>query len=132
MTDIEIHPVIPLLVYEDIEAAHAFLVEAFGFSPGRLDRDQDGRFTHGEVSAGAQVIWLHRVAIDHELVSASAQPAASGGLVVHVEDVDAHFDRARAAGARTSAAPTDQPYGRREYEARDLEGHRWWFGTPIS
>jgi uncharacterized glyoxalase superfamily protein PhnB len=37
--------------------------------------------------------------------------------------------RARLAGAFDSE-PTDQPYGRREYGVRDLEGHRWWFGTP--
>lgn len=28
--------------------------------------------------------------------------------------------------------PTDQPYGQREDEARDPEGHRWWFGNPIT
>lgn len=124
------HPVIPLLVYEDIEAAHAFLVEAFGLTPGRLDRDHNGWVIHGEVSAAAQVIWLHHATVDHELVSAGSQPAVSGGLVVDVVDVDAHCDRARAAGAFIKTRPTDQPYGRREYEARDLEGHHWWFGTP--
>jgi hypothetical protein len=27
--------------------------------------------------------------------------------------------------------PLDQPYGLREYGARDLEGHRFWFGSPV-
>jgi uncharacterized glyoxalase superfamily protein PhnB len=49
---------------------------------------------------------------------------------VLVDDVDSHHQHARAAGARIDSEPTDQPYGRREYGARDLEGHRWWFGTP--
>jgi uncharacterized glyoxalase superfamily protein PhnB len=48
------------------------------------------------------------------------------GLVVHVDDVDAHFAHAR---ARIDAEPVDQPYGQREYGARDPEGHRWWFAT---
>jgi len=126
----ESHPVIPLLVYEDIRAAHAFLVDAFGFTPGRLDRDSDGHVVHGEVSAAEQVIWLHRAAVDHELTSAASQLLASGGLVVDVEDVDAHVARARSGGAVIKTEPTDQPYGRREYEARDRENHRWWFGTP--
>jgi uncharacterized glyoxalase superfamily protein PhnB len=39
--------VIPLLVYEDIEAAHDFLVEAFGFQPGGVERDPDGNVVHG-------------------------------------------------------------------------------------
>lgn len=56
---------------------------------------------------------------------------AGAGLVVHVSDVDAHFAHARAAGARIYYQPTNQPYGQREYETRDPEGHRWWFATPL-
>ena len=56
----------------------------------------------------------------------------SSGLVVHVDDVDAHFRHARDAGATIDREPEDQPYGQREYGARDLEGHRWWFATPTA
>jgi uncharacterized glyoxalase superfamily protein PhnB len=56
---------------------------------------------------------------------------ANSGLVVHVDDVDAHYQRARSAGARIDSEPVDQPYGQREYGARDLEGHRWWFAAPV-
>ncbi len=123
--------IIPLLVYDDIEAAHDFLVRAFGLEAGRIDRDAEGRVVHGEVYTGSEAIWLHRVTSEHELVSPRSQDAASGGLAVSVDDVDAHYERARAAGARIDSAPVDQPYGRREYGARDPEGHRWWFGTPL-
>ena len=61
----------------------------------------------------------------------SSPTIASGGLVVHVDDVDAHCRRASAAGAKIETEPQNQPYGQREYEARDLEGHRWWFATPV-
>lgn len=121
----------PLLVYEDIQAAHDFLVGAFGLQAGRIDRDDDDRIVHGEVHAGSEVIWLHRVTREHGLVSARSHEAASGGLAVAVDDVDAHYERARAAGAQIDGPPVDQPYGRREYGARDPEGHRWWFGTPL-
>lgn len=57
-------------------------------------------------------------------------PTQSGGLAVLVDDVDSHYRHARATGGRIDSEPTDQPYGRREYGVRDLEGHRWWFGTP--
>jgi MerR family transcriptional regulator, thiopeptide resistance regulator len=57
---------------------------------------------------------------------------ANSGLVVQVDDVDAHYQQARAAGARIDNEPVDQPYGQREYEARDPEGHRWWFATPLN
>jgi len=58
--------------------------------------------------------------------------AQSGGLVVHVDDVDAHYKRARDAGARIDSKPTDQEYGQREYGVRDREGHRWWFATALT
>jgi MerR family transcriptional regulator, thiopeptide resistance regulator len=123
--------VIPLLVYEDIEAAHDFLVKAFGFEPGGVEHDPGGNVVHGEVRWASSVIWLHRVTEEHALASPTSAAAATGGLVIHVDDVDAHFARARDAGAAIDSEPTDQPYGQREYGARDLEGHRWWFATPI-
>jgi len=121
--------VIPVLVYADIEAAHDFLVRAFGFSPGGVHRGVDGAVVHGEVTAGDSAIWLHRVTAEHDLAAPEGAPD-SGGLAVTVDDVDAHHRRARDAGARIDGPPTDQPYGRREYGARDPEGRRWWFGTP--
>lgn len=51
---------------------------------------------------------------------------------MHIGDVDAHYERTRAAGARIDSEPTDQAYGLREYGVRDPEGHRWWFATPLA
>jgi uncharacterized glyoxalase superfamily protein PhnB len=119
--------IIPLLVYKDIAAAHDFLVKAFGFEAGGVERNTDGQPTHGEVHAGQATIWLHRVTAEHELDSSTK---SSGGLVVFVDDVDAHCERARAAGVQIDSEPQDQAYGQREYGARDPEGHRWWFATP--
>jgi uncharacterized glyoxalase superfamily protein PhnB len=126
-----IERVIPVLVYADIPAAHDFLVKAFGFASGGVDRDGNGVATHAEVRAGDTVIWLHRVVVELELASPRSLPAASSGLVVHVDDVDAHCERARARGAQVESEPRDMPYGQREYGARDPEGHRWWFAAPL-
>jgi MerR family transcriptional regulator, thiopeptide resistance regulator len=123
--------VIPLLTYQDIAAAHDFLVRAFGFGSGGVHRTPDGQAVHGEVRAGDAVIWLHRVTAEHHLDSPAAVDMANSGLVVQVDDVDAHYQHARAAGARIDSEPVDQPYGQREYGARDPEGHRWWFTTPV-
>lgn len=122
--------IIPLLTYRDIEAAHDFLVDAFGFASGGFERDAEGRVVHGEVRAGDLTIWLHRVTAEHGLDSPLSSDVSHAGLVMHVDDVDRHYERARAAGARVEGAPADQPYGQREYGVRDLEGHRWWFATP--
>jgi uncharacterized glyoxalase superfamily protein PhnB len=124
--------VIPVLVYEDIEAAHDFLVSAFGFVSGGLHRTDDGTVVHGEVRHGDQPIWLHRVTTEFGLDSPRRAPAVHGGLEVLVDDVDAHHARSISARAQIDRPPTDQDYGLREYGASDPEGHRWWFSTPIS
>ncbi len=121
--------VIPLLVYEDIEAAQRFLEEAFGFKRGVLERNSSGRPVHAEVSLGDSVIWIHRVDPEHGMASARSLPALHVGIVVLVDDVDAHYERARKAGAIIDSPPTDQPYGQREYATCDPEGVRWYFAT---
>jgi MerR family transcriptional regulator, thiopeptide resistance regulator len=123
-------PVIPVLIYEDIEAGHDFLVNVFGFTSDGIERAPDGAVVHGEVRLGEARIWLHRVSGD--LASPRTLAQLNGGLVVHVDDVDRHYARARDAGAVIDREPEDQPYGQREYGARDPEGHHWWFATPVS
>jgi len=124
--------VVPVLVYEDIEAAHDFLVGTFGLASGGLHRLDDGTVVHAEVRNGDAAIWLHGVTAEHDLASPRGAAASHGGLSVIVADVDAHYARAKAAGARIDSEPTDQDYGLREYGTRDLENHRWWFSSPLA
>lgn len=63
--------------------------------------------------------------------AASAPDAASRSVMVRVADADAHFTRARAAGARILQSPTDFPYGERQYTAEDPGGHVWTFSQSI-
>jgi uncharacterized glyoxalase superfamily protein PhnB len=121
---------IPVVVCDDIAATHDFLVDAFGFDAGGVQRDGDGRLVHGEVRGRDGAIWLHAVSPEQGLESPRGMTALTGGIVVYVDDVDAHYERALAAGATIDSKPTDQEYGQREYGARDPEGHRWWFATP--
>jgi len=123
--------VIPILVYEDTEAAHDFLVGTFGLTSGGLHRDADGTVVHGEVRNGDAPIWLHRVTAEAEMDSPRHAAMSSGGLSVCVPDVDAHYARVKAAGAQIDRSPSDQDYGLREYGVRDVEGHRWWFASPL-
>lgn len=120
-----------LLVYDDIEAVHDHLVTVFGFGPGELSRDGDGTVVHGELHVGDGVIWMHRTSAEHGLVSPASVGVATHCMAVMVEDVDAHYGRALAAGAEVVAAPRDELYGWREYDARDLEGGLWSFMTPL-
>ncbi len=123
--------VIPILVYEDIEAAHDFLVGTFGLTSGGLHRLDNGMVVHAEVRNGDAPIWLHSVLPESEMDSPRDAPMSHGGLSVRVPDVDAHYARVRAAGARIDREPSDQAYGLREYGVRDPENHRWWFSSPL-
>jgi uncharacterized glyoxalase superfamily protein PhnB len=124
--------VIPILVYEDIEAGHDFLVSVFGLTSGGLHRLDDGTVVHGEVRNGDFPIWLHQVTAESAMDSPREAAASHGGLSVRIPDVDAHYARVKAAGAHVESEPTDRPYGVREYGVRDLENHRWWFSTPLA
>lgn len=60
----------------------------------------------------------------------SRVPYIVDGVLVEVADVDAHYERSKAAGARILSEPEDQSEGFRHYRAEDLEGHRWMFSGP--
>ena len=118
---------IPVLPYLDIRAAHDFLVNVVGLdSAGLVERE--GRVVHGEVRAGDRRFWLHASA--GELISPAQAGVRTGGIVLHVADVDAHYERTKSTGATILAPPTDQDYGQREYGLRDPEGHDWYIATP--
>ena len=126
----EIFDVIAVVPYEDIRAGHDFLVDTLGFTSAGIVESGDGEVVHAEVRAGDRRIWLHAAA--GGLTTPRLAGSATGGIVVHVADVDAHFDHARSAGAHILREPTDEDYGQREYGVRDPEGHNWYIATPFS
>ena len=91
------------------------------------------RPVHARVFAGDESeIWLHPESATHGLASPTTNPTVSSGIVVVVDDVDAHHRHAIEGGARIEYPPVDQPYGVREYGAHDLEGGHWYFSTPAA
>jgi uncharacterized glyoxalase superfamily protein PhnB len=125
------HPSIyPTLRYRDADAAVAWLGRAFGFEQKAVHRGDDGVIHHAELRLGNGLVMLgqHRDGGWFGDTPPDAD-ASTQGIYVVVEDVDAHHERALAAGAEISREPVDQDYGAREYSARDLEGNRWSFGT---
>ena len=128
---------IPMIAYEDGNAAMDWLIKAFGFKEADRRISADGRLTHGELEVGNAIIMLATPTPDYqspkhhrETCEAarkwSTVPYIIDGVLVQVEDVDVHCARARAAGARILSEPEDTPDGR-HYRAEDLEGHRWMF-----
>lgn len=124
-----VQDVIPVVPYQDIRAGHDFLVDVLGFTSAGVIEDGDGVVVHAEVRAGERRIWLHAAA--DTLDTPRRSGVATGGIVVYVADVDAHFERARDLGATIAREPTDEDYGQREYGLRDPEGHNWYIATPL-
>jgi DNA-binding transcriptional MerR regulator/uncharacterized glyoxalase superfamily protein PhnB len=131
MLDTTVQRRISILVYADLEAAYDFLVRVFGLGPGQLTRDPDGNVVHGELQAGDGVVWLHPESPAFGLSSPRTLGASTACMAVMVEDVDAHFRHASEHGATIDYEPVDQPYGYREYSARDSEGALWSFMKPL-
>ena len=111
----------PVLSYRDADAAIDWLVQAFGFEVIEVNHGPDGQVLHAELAYDGAIIMLGTG-------DATPDPGMRG-LYVYVEDLDAHYERARAAGATIERELRDTPYDSREYSARDLEGNSWHFGT---
>jgi uncharacterized glyoxalase superfamily protein PhnB len=122
------------LCYLDPKAAFRWLEGAFGFEPLMVILDEKDNLAHSEMSYGQGVVMIgSEWSADHK------SPKSVGGKntqTVHVqlargEDVDAHCERARKAGAEILQEPDTQFYGDRTYRARDPEGHIWTFGVTV-
>lgn len=114
----------PTLTYKDAAAAVRFLTQTFGLTEHAVSTDPDGTVRHAELAWGTGLVMLSPS-------SGGESPFDLGPVCLYlaVDDPDAHHDRAKAAGAEIVMGLTDQPYGSREYAARDPEGNVWCFGT---
>ena len=119
----------PYLLYEDVEAALDFLSNAFGFTEVLRHTGEGGYVNHAEMRVGDGTFYLGDPGGDYRNPRKLGQETV--GLYVLVDDVDAHCERAKAAGAEILQEPTDEEYGDRRYTARDPEGHHWFFAKPM-
>ncbi len=123
----------PDLVYRDPRAALVWLERAFGFQKVMEVPTSDGGILHAEMRFGTGMIILDAAQEQDNLHSPQDLPEANQPLTaftfVYVADPDAHYARAKAAGAHIISELTNTAYGARGYAARDLEGHLWGFST---
>lgn len=123
--------VIPYLLYEDPAGVRDFLVEAFGFTEVATHRSPEGEVGNIQLRMADKFVMLSRAQAEWGLAAPGDLPAVHAGVMVYVDDVDAHFAQAKSAGATIWYEPADMPYGQREYGARDPENGFWCFGTML-
>jgi uncharacterized glyoxalase superfamily protein PhnB len=121
--------VTPYLLYEDGEAAVEFLTRGFAFR--EVDRQTGaagGMHVELEVEPGGGRLYLGQPPAGFENPS---KVGSTSLLYVIVNDVDAHYERAKAAGAAIGEEPNDLPFGHRRYSCTDLQGHEWTFAQVL-
>lgn len=113
-----------------------WLIAAFGFQ--QKERwIEEGRLVHGELAFDNGVLMManptplyqspKRVRENYEPAAKYSEvPYVINGVMVHVQDIEAHFAQAVAAGATILSPITMSPPGK-TYRAEDPEGHRWFF-----
>lgn len=128
----------PMLSYEDVAGAIAWLTQAFGFEEVERFADSDGTVSHAILRLGDSLLHIgwpgpdyhsprHHARECEHARKWSAVPYVIDGVLVEVSDVDTHYERARAAGAGMLSPLEDSPLAGRRFRVEDPEGHRWMF-----
>jgi uncharacterized glyoxalase superfamily protein PhnB len=120
--------------YDDPRAAIEWLGRAFGFEVRILVDGEGGKVAHSELTFGEAVFMVGQSGKDGP--SPRKAGGSTGGLFIYVDDADAHYARAKAAGATITREPTTTDYGPdhwcdRGYGCTDLEGHVWYFAHRV-
>lgn len=129
------------IYYDDPKAAIDWLCRAFGLEVRLKVEGEGGRIEHSELTYGEALVMVGGTGVGNPAKSSwqtlLRSPRSLGGgmtqsVCLHIGDVDAHCERARAAGASVLREPETSDYGEdywadRSYGALDLEGHLWWF-----
>jgi PhnB protein len=116
------HSITPYLVATDARRLIEFMRQAFGAEVVDLTEGQDGRIMHAALQIGDSM-----VEVSDE--KPPQWPALKCALHLYVEDIDAVYGSAIAAGARSISTPTDQFYGDREASIVDPSGNYWHVAT---
>jgi uncharacterized glyoxalase superfamily protein PhnB len=121
---VPVDTVLPHVYYEDVGAAIGWLTEAFGFA-------EHYRYGDPARPSGAQLHAGRGYVMVAEARPGRGSPDALGvstqSVTVFVDDVDGHYDRAVAAGARVVEERNETGYGEYQYGVLDLAGHAWLF-----
>jgi len=120
--------VLPHITYRDVAQASAWLAATLGFT-------EHYRYGPPTAPSGAQMYLADAWVMLEAAEPGQKTPAELGygtqSLTVFVANVDAHHNRARAAGAMIVEELHETIYGERQYGVRDLDGHHWLFSAHV-
>ncbi len=115
--------VTPYLVVSDAAGLIAFLEKAFDATVTEKMAMPDGTVAHAQLKIGSSMVMMGS--------SGDCNPALPCMLYLYVEDADALYKQAVAAGAKSVMEPTNMFYGDRNAAVADPAGNQWWIGTHV-
>lgn len=116
------HTITPYLVADDADKLIEFLKNAFNADINECMRGGDGKICHAELKIGDSKLMVG---------GKPGQPMSSAMLYLYVEDTDALYHQAIAAGGKSILEPMDQFYGDRNSGVQDPCGNQWWIATHV-
>jgi PhnB protein len=117
------HTVSSYLVVSGVAQLIEFAKQAFGAAEVYSSKRPDGSVQHAEVRIGDSIVMMGE--------GGPGGKHFPGMLHLYMEDVDAVYQRAIQAGAKSVREPADQPYGDRSGGVEDAFGNQWWISTHI-
>jgi PhnB protein len=124
------HSVTPYIIVDDAAAAIRFYEQAFGATEV-LRLPMGDKIGHAEIKIGNSYLMLSDEWPDHGKLGPKARGGATSSVMVYLEDVDAAYQRAIAAGATAERPVEDQFYGDRSGSVVDPFGHSWMLSTHV-
>jgi uncharacterized glyoxalase superfamily protein PhnB len=120
--------------YKDANAAVYFLINTFGFKEHFVYRDENKFVHHAELSLGNAMVMIGPQRPESEFGKMTGTPTEANGLntqttYIIIDEVDKHYENAKANGAEIVMDIKDEDYGGRGYSCKDPEGFIWSFGS---
>ncbi|MDO8188814.1 hypothetical protein Q5424_19750 [Conexibacter sp. JD483] len=122
----------PVMSFSEGVRTIEWLCAAFGFEQAMVVAGEDGFVHHCELALGRQLLMGGSAGGDATVWKQIAHPPGRAMFYVALDGgLEAHCERARAAGAEIVIEIEQKEYGGADYSARDPEGNLWTFGTYV-
>ncbi len=126
--------IMPCLTYNDALTAIDWLCDAFGFERHQVFVEENGMVSHAELKLGDVMIMTGSQQSNSAYSRLIKHPVDIGGFETQspylvIDDIDAHYERAKKHGAKIVIDLKEEDYGGKNYSCFDIEGHLWSFGS---